>query len=305
MGDVQNKDGAPVLSFAGGGMFFYWQLGVVMALRERFDLHKTQLIGASAGSLTATLTACDVQLQDAVEAAYSLAVDNEVFTRPRGLSYVWGNLVRRWLDALLPENAAELCTQRCQLVTLSVPRLVHTPTNQFASREAVIEACLASVHIPYFMDGSPARVLHNQTVIDGSIFLSHPASLLGRIDHKSQTIQFSINQTTRPVLLISHHEDEHMKMRGLESLSITTYEGVQEMMGMGYAYVHRVDARGELCALDSVRRAAPIITPPRCPRWEKIESHWRTQSLAEGSIIKEVKQMAKDRAVLYHPVGLR
>ena len=50
-----------MLVFSGGGLFFYWQAGVVTFLRENgYDLSNVDLAGASAGALTATLTATNV-----------------------------------------------------------------------------------------------------------------------------------------------------------------------------------------------------------------------------------------------------
>ena len=38
-----------------------------------------------------------------------LSEENRLFERALGLAGVWGNLVRQWLNEVLPENAADLC----------------------------------------------------------------------------------------------------------------------------------------------------------------------------------------------------
>jgi len=58
----------PILSFGGGGCFFFWMLGCLRYLHRNFDLSRVQLRGASAGGLIATLAACGVDEDKAVRA---------------------------------------------------------------------------------------------------------------------------------------------------------------------------------------------------------------------------------------------
>jgi hypothetical protein len=75
-----------LLAFTGGGIFFFYQIGCVVALQERISLRACDLVrqeqlsacalacvcaadalrgpktGVSAGALTATLAACDVDM---------------------------------------------------------------------------------------------------------------------------------------------------------------------------------------------------------------------------------------------------
>jgi len=44
---------APTIAFPGGGIYFYWQAGAVHYLQQHFNLRQANLIGASAGALTA------------------------------------------------------------------------------------------------------------------------------------------------------------------------------------------------------------------------------------------------------------
>lgn len=94
--------------FPGGGIFFYWQAGVVSYLREQgYDLGGITLAGASAGALTATLTAADVDFYDATQLALDLAEEAGVWDRRGGLQGVWGSLIERWLDEILPCNVVD------------------------------------------------------------------------------------------------------------------------------------------------------------------------------------------------------
>jgi len=86
--DVPRK--APHLVFPGGGLFFYWQAGVVTYLREQgYDLDQMTASGASAGALTATLTATNVDFIKATELALKMAKEAGVWDRSGGLQGIW------------------------------------------------------------------------------------------------------------------------------------------------------------------------------------------------------------------------
>lgn len=82
--------------------------GVVQYLGENYDLNKVQLRGASAGALVATLVACGVDPEKALDSAHQLATAAALWDRKLKLAGVWGNLIRIWLRELLPSNAFEL-----------------------------------------------------------------------------------------------------------------------------------------------------------------------------------------------------
>jgi hypothetical protein len=99
----QNK-----LLFPGGGIFFYWQAGAMTYLRENgYNLDQVSMSGASAGALSATLTATGVDFAEATELALDLSQKAGVWDRPLGLQGVWGPLIYEWLDTLLPEDALD------------------------------------------------------------------------------------------------------------------------------------------------------------------------------------------------------
>ena len=113
---------------------------MVKYLLEQFDLGAVELVGASAGALKAVLAACGVAPDRAAREAYRLSVEQGIWTRPQGLAGIWGTLVRRWLDELLPANAAELCNGRVKIVATQVPSLRLCYLDSFETREDVIDA---------------------------------------------------------------------------------------------------------------------------------------------------------------------
>ena len=65
------------------------------------------LSGASAGALSATLAKTGVSPYDATTLALQMSDDAGIWDRPLGLQGVWGNIIRDWLDQLLPIDAVE------------------------------------------------------------------------------------------------------------------------------------------------------------------------------------------------------
>ena len=95
--------------------------GAMKYLAEHYDLTKVHMTGASGGSLAAVLAACGVPADLVLRRAYELSVEYGVWERPLGLTGVWGGLVERWLDELLPVDAHELCRGRVTVVVTTLP----------------------------------------------------------------------------------------------------------------------------------------------------------------------------------------
>lgn len=47
-------------------------------------------------------------------------MEHGIFDRPLGVAGIWGAIIRRWLDDLLPPNAVQLCSGRVRLVVTEV-----------------------------------------------------------------------------------------------------------------------------------------------------------------------------------------
>ena len=168
----QETPSAAHLVFPGGGIFFYWQAGAVTYLREAgYDLNQCSMSGASAGALTATLTTNDVCFTDATNLALSLAEEAGVWDRSGGLQGVWGPMIEQWLDELLPDDAHITSSERLALLVTPVPSFGKTRVTQFQDKRDLIRANMASVHLPWFLDGNLTTEFRNKAHIDGS-FLS-------------------------------------------------------------------------------------------------------------------------------------
>jgi hypothetical protein len=241
---VSAKD-RPILSIAGGGRYFFWYLGVMKYLLEYFDLSKVTLIGASAGGLLAVLSACNVNLDRAVREAYRLSIENDVFTRPAGLAGIWGEIIRAWLDELLPENAQELCADgRVKLVVTEALTLRLKYIDDFSDRDDLIAALRCTIHIPWFLDGAATRQYRGKRYIDGSLF----DFILGT---NSDLINCGGEAT-----VIDYFFDDTLEFDRLDFVRLSSYEDVKSLVRKGYAFAERNDAAGGFDKLRAVRKGA-------------------------------------------------
>ena len=154
-------------------LFFYWQAGVVTYLREQsYNLDGVRVGGASAGALTATLTAANVDFYEATDLALRLATEAGVWDRSNGLQGIWGPLIETWLHTLLPDDVVETvngkvrlfhrCAVRsdsllltphpastvplCLLLT-EIPGFKKKRVDDFRSKHDLIDCNMASVHL--------------------------------------------------------------------------------------------------------------------------------------------------------------
>ena len=132
--------------FPGGGIFFYYQAGLINFLRERYDLSTCSFAGASAGALTATLTAADVDFFEATDLALKMAADAGVWDRSGGLQGIWGPMIEEWLDALLPESIDTL-QDRITLLVTPIPSFGKKKISRFQNKQDLIKCNMASVHL--------------------------------------------------------------------------------------------------------------------------------------------------------------
>ena len=139
----------PHLVFPGGGIFFYWQAGVVSHLREQgYDLSSCTFSGASAGALTATLASTGVDFYKATDLALGLAGDAGVWDRKGGLQGIWGPMIEEWLDELLPPTIIdETAEGRLSLLVTTVPTFGKEKITEFRDRKDLIKCNMASVHL--------------------------------------------------------------------------------------------------------------------------------------------------------------
>lgn len=162
-------EATPVVSWPGYGILVFLQLGVLAHLNATRHPAAAVHVGSSAGAMAAAFAVCQVDPRDAIDAAAALCDEYRVWDRPLGLVGVWGSMVRAWLRKLLPADAAARCSGRVRVVVTTLPALRRVVVSEFKDREDLIEACLASAHLPLLLDWRPAALWRGMRCVDGSL----------------------------------------------------------------------------------------------------------------------------------------
>lgn len=227
------------LVFPGGGIFFYWQAGVVTYLREQgYQIDATTLTGASAGALVATLTCTDVDFYKATELALRMAKQAGVWGRKQGLQGIWGPMIEDWLDSLLPEDAAERASNRLSLLVTPVPRFGKKKVQHFWSKQDLIRCNMASVHLPWFLDGKLTTNFREHVCIDGS-FLAKPQDYL-------PSTEDSGNGKSSALILDYNNDPAYQQKRLLDFVDAVSPQGIWQMLEDGKRYARLLEENGQL-----------------------------------------------------------
>jgi predicted acylesterase/phospholipase RssA len=173
-----------VIVFQAGGQYFFWNMGVAEYMRENCDLSDITMVGASAGALVAVLLVCEVPAETTLTCALRLCEEFGVWDRWLRFFGIWGSMVAVWLDRLLPDNVAELCTDKVHIIVSQFlkPKKV---VSRFTTKQEVIECLLTSIHIPFFMDCWPFRWFQGWWCYDGCIgnFTNKPYKIFDEKPH--------------------------------------------------------------------------------------------------------------------------
>jgi len=229
--NINSVDKIPSIVFPGGGIFFYWQIGAALHLREsKYDLAKIPMAGASAGALAATLTVSGVDFVQATNLALDLADEAGVWERPLGLQGVWGPLIQRWLEELLPDDAAEIANERLALLVTPIPSFGKNRIDRFQDKTDLVRCNMASVHLPWFLDGNLVFNFRDSPHIDGS-FLSKPEDYFPNSSHDVVTLDWT--------------KDPIMAAKKNDLVKLTSKEGIWSMIDQGREYASKMEIRGD------------------------------------------------------------
>lgn len=160
---------------------------------------------------------------------------------PWALYGIWGGLVREWLHEILPDDAAAICRDRVNIVCrkpFASPQLI----NDFRSRDDLIDACMASAHVPLFMDGRFTARFRDGYYIDNDVFaLRREASPVAL-------------PADAPAVRMSCGKDPRIREQGkTASMKLVSKESIHEMMTWGAEHVAKMDEGVKLAELESLR----------------------------------------------------
>jgi hypothetical protein len=126
------------------------------------------MAGISGGALAAIFAACDVDPEDVMTVAHDLALQHRVWERPAGeMVGEWGALVEAWLHRLLPEDAAQRCAGKVEVIVTQLPAFKQVAITDFKDKADLINVALTSAHVPIMLDGRLSRNCRGVACVDG------------------------------------------------------------------------------------------------------------------------------------------
>lgn len=233
--DTDNDSDRVGIIFPGGGLFFYWQAGVIAYLQEQgYDLSSSNIIlsGASAGALSATIAKTNVSPMIATEMALQMSDDVGVWERPLGLQGIWGSIIYDWLDKLLPKDADKIVKEELHILLTPVPSFGKSRISQFENRMDLINANMASVHLPWFLDGNLTSNYRGAPHIDGS-FLA------------KQSDYFDTQEYSEQPLILDFKRDPVMADRASEFIKVVSKQTIWDILEQGKRHAKLMEQRGE------------------------------------------------------------
>lgn len=177
------------VALSGSGWLFPWHIGVLDALRARPGILQDaglRVTGTSGGALVAVADACGIASEDAMRMSINIAEElqamtpSSIYGHSRSWPLMWGRMgeaVEQALREHLPADAHELCNNGRVGITVTP---LQGPTDKmvwrepemishFSSRDDLIQACLVSSHIPYYLDGKLSREWRGRWWVDGGM----------------------------------------------------------------------------------------------------------------------------------------
>ena len=242
--NINNIKNAHTIRFQGGGIKFWFQAGACKYCREQQKIFNQTLIGTSAGSLSATFLALNVDFDKVAEFAIFQATRDHLFDKPSGLLGIWGNLVREWLYYLISDDAFtdyKNDKNKSNLYIAVTPfsmrqtfkngrHPIYLSDDSFETKSELIDACMTSVHIPLFMDGKLYAKYKGKRYIDGSFW-----PLLRNQYQDKQDMHL---KWPTPIYNIDWRNDVLFTEKFSNSfVDLITPAGLYEMMDFGYNYM--------------------------------------------------------------------
>jgi hypothetical protein len=162
-----------------------------------------------------------------------MSAEAGVWDRPLGLQGVWGGIVRDWLDQLLPEDAQDrVGDDGLHILVTPVPAFGKDRVSTFENREDLIDANMASVHLPWFLDGRWTSNFRGRPHIDGS-FLTQPS------DYVSE------DRSENPTLVLDFKRDPVMKDHASEFVKLVSEQTIWDILEQGKSHAKIMERNGE------------------------------------------------------------
>jgi len=158
-----------------------------------------------------------------------------VWDRPLGLYGIWGDMIDSWLDELLPENdeVLSMVNDKVSLLVTEIPSFQINKISRFQSKQDLIEANMASVHIPLFLNGKLTTKFRNAPHIDGSFMAN-----------------LSDYHLSEDSVVLNWQADPFLSDRTLgDAVNALSEEGIWDLLEKGRTFAVGMEKRGDFAFL--------------------------------------------------------
>lgn len=145
---------------------------------------------------------------------------------------IWGGIIYEWLDKLLPGDADVLVNDELHILVTPVPSFGKDRISKFNSRDDLIKANMASVHLPWFLDGNFTSNYRGKPYIDGS-FLAQ------------QSDYFDNKYISQPTLVLDFKRDPVMKNNAVDFVKVVSKQAIWDILEQGKRYANIMEQKGE------------------------------------------------------------
>ena len=176
-----------------------------------------------------------------------IAEKSNIFERKAELALIWGPLIRQWLNDVIPDTIEQnSCSGLHVTVTPAFPIKHPKLVSGFKSKDDIVEAVMASIHIPIFLDGKPWTKCRGEVVVDGSFwwFITR--------DFNQKTCPLPNHVKRDDLYIVDWREDvphrEKLKKEIVGSAAFRALKPffVYEMVEAGYLYMKGLHNQGKL-----------------------------------------------------------
>eukprot|EP00541_Cyclophora_tenuis_P014445 CAMPEP_0116550720 /NCGR_PEP_ID=MMETSP0397-20121206/5577_1 /TAXON_ID=216820 /ORGANISM="Cyclophora tenuis, Strain ECT3854" /LENGTH=354 /DNA_ID=CAMNT_0004075569 /DNA_START=74 /DNA_END=1138 /DNA_ORIENTATION=+ len=295
------------------------------------------MTGASAGAIAATIMVAGIDPTVFVQKCLDVCEELKVWTRRFGLIGILGTVLERVLQTLVPHNITDRIIQplpppqQQQQQSSSSPKqqqhrqsnlgIILTPlgstrvvrVQDFPTRQCLIDAVLASAHIPYLVNQRLVARFRGKAYIDGSFFAKAPHDYLLPSPPQSQAKQQQQQQQQRmdttttmmtplDVLTLDHTKDPYMQDKTLlDCIRLMSKEEIWAMFKSGQKYAKSVMRRGQWScltpktknSLSSSSSSSSSSSHSPLQLDEDDDSSWTPQLRSERSSFSRIRPFTK------------
>jgi hypothetical protein len=237
---IQPRTSETSLYFTGAGIYLWWQLGAVKYMQDHYDmnyLRESVICGASAGSVSAAFLLLECDVEKAPKLAIDIAERYDVFSRKTGLAGVCRELMKTWLDELIP-NEVKMEHLNNLYVAATNSRGQSELLTSFDDRDDLIDGLLTSCHVPFFLDGKAMTTYRGKKYFDGAFWYFVTKNRMNGLPFPDEMNQDNL-------FWIDYGDDnDFMQSVSGNFLELISPDKVYEMMEYGYNHVKKEEYLG-------------------------------------------------------------